>query len=517
MKIAGGWFRKVFAGSLAILIGGTAVCFAQSGPAAAPAGGQPADTGPALQSFGAFSILGSTATGKTLYLKLPAGLALEAAITQAADELGKVLDAKPVISDAFAKAADKSEGGAGIAGKLKGKDIKGLMFVGTGTAGASATIIIDAADAPKEDAATLMGFIPTAVKMTTHTFPDGSGSIDLPDGWTTPMQSASGGIVVIGPGKQTVWYCNIRQIYDPQCGEEKLRASNYQLAMRNYQTRLRMYNQSVTMKKQFPNTIGPGDPPAPPAAFEADGNLYAIKNNLPMRYCKYCDGPEEVLKVYYPLQAELGKKTGLPYTALDKTIAVIPAPVDPAYPNFKSGTVYIAVTDHDGDKESHFRALNFFSTSNSVPGEVWQLTMCSMRAPDDTFDKDLPVMSAIENSVKINMKVVGKEISDAGQATRAMGQQMFDTMEKNHAAWQDQQARQFADHEEQMAAQQKAVHDSTSDFIEYVGGARDVFDNQTGKTDGKVDLFNSNAIVGAMNAAANDPGRFVQIPLRYER
>ena len=67
-----------------------------------------------------------------------------------------------------------------------------------------------------------------------------------------------------------------------------------------------------------------------------------------------------------------------------------------------------------------------------------------------------------------------------------------------------------------MAAQQQAMHDSSSDFIEYIGGVRDVCDTATGKMH-SVDLFHANGIVDGMNAAANDPNRFVQIPLRYER
>jgi hypothetical protein len=89
-------------------------------------------------------------------------------------------------------------------------------------------------------------------------------------------------------------------------------------------------------------------------------------------------------------------------------------------------------------------------------------------------------------------------------------------MQRNHAAWQDQQAQQFADHEQQIAAQEKATHDSSSDYIEYVLGVRDVYDTQTGQM-GSVDLFNASGIVNGMNNAANDPNRFVQIPLRYER
>jgi hypothetical protein len=496
-------------------------CFARAGDDPAQGAAAPSQTPPAPQAdvapdFGAFTILGSTATGKTLFMKLPPNQTLEAAITQTADELGKVLDGKPSLTGAFAKAQAKNEGGASLTGKLKGKDIKGVIFCGTGANGGSATVVIDAPDASKDDIAALFGFIPKQLKMTTHTFPDGSGSIDLPDGWTTPTTSASNGIFAFGPAGQLVTFGVVTPINDPQCRTERMRKINYDMSVQLYQGSVRNYNQRVAMHQQYPNILPPGNPPTPPTPFEPDPNINSVKHNSPLRYCKYCDGPEELLKAYYPLMEDLGKRSGKPYTSLDKIIAIVPAPADPAHPNFKAGTVYIAVTDHDGDKATHVRALNSVSTTNIVDGEVWQFCMCVMRAPDETFDKDLPVMSAIQASIKLNNQVIGQEIAAQGEAVRAQGRASFAAMQRDHAAWQDQQARQFADHQQQIAAQQQAMHDSSSDFIEYIGGVRDVYDNQTGLMH-SVDLFHSDSIVDGLNTAANDPNRFVQIPLRYER
>ena len=468
------------------------------------------------QTFGGFAVLGATPTGKTLFMKLPAGETLEAAIVQTADELGKALDAKPAISGAFANAQGKNNGGASLTGKLKGHDIKGVIFCGTGPNGDSATVVIDNADASKDDVAALFAFMPAQLKMTTHKFPDGSGSIDLPDGWTTPTQSASNAVVAAGPAGQLVAFGLIREIYDPNCRTVRMDRQTYQIQLQNYNFQMAQYQQSIRMHAQFPNTLAPGAPPKPPVAPDPDPNMAAIKQNSPLRYCKFCDGPDEVLKVWYPLGEDLGKRTGTPYTSLDKTILVIPADPDPAHPGVKSGTVYIAVTDHDGDKATHVRALNQISTSQIQAGEAWQLDMCVMRAPDAIFDRDLPVMKAVMNSVNLDMHVVNGEIAAQGAAVRKMGADMFAQTEKQAQEFQDQQARQFQDHERQIAAQEKATHDSSSDFIEYIGGVRDVYDTATGQMH-SVDLFNSNGIVDGMNAAANDPNRFVQIPLRYER
>jgi len=489
-------------------------------PRAAPTQPHAAPTGAAPQSggaqFGNFSVLGSTPKGQTLFMKLPAGQTLEAAIIQTADELGKVFDGKPELTGAFANAQGRNNGGATLNAKLKGQDIQGLIFCGTGPNGGSATAIIAALGASKDEVAMLMGFMPVPLKMTTHTFPDGSGSVDLPDGWTTNTQSASNGIFVKGPAGQTVIWCAIQEIYDPDCRNERMRRQIYNMQMSRYQRDLQNYNHMVEVHRQNPNILAPGDPPQPPPPYEPDPNINSIKQHLPLRYCKYCDGVEDLIKVFTPVIASANQRAGLPYNSIDKVIVELPGKPDPNNPNANSGTVYIVTTVHDGETATHYRQLNTVWTGNTVPGEVWQLTGCYMQAPDATFDKDLPKMSAVMASVKVDMTVVGKETAAAGEATREQGREQFAAMQRNHAAWQDQQAQQFADHEQQIAAQEKATHDSSSDFIEYVRGVRDVYDTQTGQM-GSVDLFNANGIVNGMNNAANDPNRFVQIPLRYER
>lgn len=463
-------------------------------------------------TLGAFSVLGSTQTGKTLFLKLPAGQTLEAAITQTADELGKVLDGKPALSGAFAEAKVKSKGGASLTGKLKGADIRGLIFCGTGQNGGSGTVIFAGAAAPKEELATLFNFMPATMKMQTHKFPDGSGSIDLPDGWTTPDQTATYGIGVKGPQGQFVLFNGITSINDPNCRLVRMSQQNYKMSMQNYQTQLRMYQQAVLMHQRFPNTVMPAAPPKPPAAPDADPNVQSPG----LIFCQYCDGPEEVLKYLSPVMQAKAQRAGKPYTTLDKVIAVFPGEPSPMMPRSKTGTVYIALTLHDGDTVTHRRALNQITTTPVIDGECWQLCSSNMAAPDETFDRDLPVMSAIINSVNLDMSVVNGRMAADGDALRKQSDIRFQAMIKSGKEFQDRQAEQFADHERQIAAQEKAVHDSASDFIEYIGGVRSVYDNRTGQM-GSVDLFRSDAIVDGMNAALNDPGRFVQIPLRYMR
>ena len=114
------------------------------------------------------------------------------------------------------------------------------------------------------------------------------------------------------------------------------------------------------------------------------------------------------------------------------------------------------------------------------------------------------------------MDVVNSKIASDGAAIRKIGEDNERELLKRGREFQQAQADQFDRFESQIAAQQQAVHDSSSDMIEYCLGVRDVYDRATGQMS-QVDLFNSHGIVQGLNDAALDPGRFVEIPLRYER
>jgi hypothetical protein len=97
----------------------------------------------------------------------------------------------------------------------------------------------------------------------------------------------------------------------------------------------------------------------------------------------------------------------------------------------------------------------------------------------------------------------------------------------NHQAFMQQQQQQFDTHEAQMAqndAARDARNQQFSDYenqrsrnkdnqVEQILGYREVYDTQTGLS-ANVDLNDVNGVVNALNQAALDPNRFVQIPLR---
>lgn len=467
-----------------------------------------------VQSLGAFSILGSTATGQTLFIKLPGATTLESAITQTADALGKVLDAKPEVTGAFADAKTKSKGGALLTGKLKGKDVHGWIFSSIPAAGAKAGVtacaVIAPADASPQDVQTLFAFMPAQMNMKEHDFPDGSGSVELPPGWTTQEQGLTYGARVIGPAGQMVIFQGRVVVSTPDGNYAQIAQKNYESKLALYRLQMNNYEQSIARHRQFPNIPMMPEPrkPEPPDL----QRLYPGTT-----FCRVCSGAEEVLKYFYPAAEKRVREAGGPYSTLDKVLEVTPVDPNPLIPGSKAGVAYLAVTDHAGDKITHVRALVRMDTNPVLDGkDKWVVAFNTVRAPDAAFDRDLPVMMEIANSFKVNLDVVNKTLTHDGDVIRKMGEENQYQLLKRGREFNEQQAHHFAQFESQMQAQSQARHDANSDFIEYIGGVRTVYNTRTGET-ANVDLFNANAIVNAMNAAANSPNENVQIPLRYQR
>jgi hypothetical protein len=479
----------------------------QPAPAMTPAGG--AQVGKST-SRGGFSVLGATQTGETLFVKLPSAQTLDSAITQTADKLANMFDGKPALSGAFANSQTKHRGGALLIAKLKGRDIRGWIFCSVANTGATATVVYAAANASQSDIATLFAFMPAPLKMQERVFPDGSGSIDLPPGWTTGQQSASFGVFIKGPAGQLVVIGSSVVVNTPDGLIAGTAQQTYQIAMQTYKIQMQGYQQNVAARRQYPNILALQEPkkPVPPDPARDMPNLI---------FCRYCSGADEVLKYFYPAAEERAKRAGGPYTTLDKIIEVVPADPNPLIPNSKAGVAYLALTDHDGQNVTHIRALNRIATYPILDGKsTWVAAFNTMRAPDATFDRDLPVMNDIMTSLKMNMDVVTRQIEQNGAAVRKMGEESERQLLKQAHDFNEQQAENFNRFESQQRARAQARHDSNSDFIEYIKGVRDVYDTRTGEML-SVDLFNVNGIVGGLNAGANDPNRFVQIPLRYER
>ncbi|HVX83709.1 MAG TPA: hypothetical protein VH253_02735 [Phycisphaerae bacterium] len=457
-----------------------------------------------------FLTLGTTKSGQVLFLKLPAATSLESGITRTADELATRLDAKPTLSGAFEDAKTHSKGGALFTAKLKGADMRGWIFCSNEKSGMTASVILLAANAPTTEITYAFSFLPIPVALHTFTFPDNSGSIDVPDGWTVNGQTLSDAVNVKGPANQNILFNATILVQTPDGMLVRQRKQLYQMQLQNYQTQMQMYRQSLAMHQR--NPIGPMmAQPQPPAQPDLDKDFPGLL------FCPYCDGPEEVIKNLFPLIAEMKKAKGLPYTTIDKVIELVPAPNNPSMPASKSGIAYMAVTNHLPDNTFAARTLFRITTAPVGDGkDSWMTFLTTTGAPDATFDADLPTMNAILASIKPNMDVLNKISQQRSDAIRKMGEDNERAILQRGQQFQHQQADNFNRFENQIQAQEQARHDSASDYIEYIRGVRDVYDTQTGHM-GSADLNNVNGIVQGMNDAANDPNRFVQIPLRYER
>ncbi len=503
---------------------------APAAPAAAPAATPSSAAAVDLEMAGNFTVLGASEAGKTLFIKFSAAPTLESALGQAADALGKIMDARPVLAGGFADAKSNTQGGALLSGKIKGQPMRGWIFCGLevppplngnrlditapgagGVRGASVTIVLATSTASREELAHLFGYLPATLKMTSHNFPDGSGSIDLPERWTTSNDTAAFGIVVNGPEGQCVIFNLFAQINTPDCRLVQLARKNYAMALQMYHNQERIYQQQLEFHRQHPNVLVMPAPKAPP---EPDANPNVQFHGL--TFCPMCSGAEEVVKNLFPINEANQKRDGKGYSAVEKVLQISPGAPNPLMPGSASGLVYMVVSDHNGDKVQTMRVLRWISTCPIEKGEAWQLGTTLMRAPDATFDRELPVMNAVLNSVKLDMNVVSKRMAERGEQVRQAIADNTRIMLERHHEFQKLQADRFNHFESQIAAQQKAMHDSTSDFIEYISGVRRVMDSETGKPV-DVELSNADHIVEEMNKNSNDPTRFKQMPLRNDR
>jgi hypothetical protein len=73
----------------------------------------------------------------------------------------------------------------------------------------------------------------------------------------------------------------------------------------------------------------------------------------------------------------------------------------------------------------------------------------------------------------------------------------------------------FDQHNRQWAADEQQKSRQNADFVETIRGTRTVYDTVIGQS-GTADLNYATGVVNSLNAASNDPNRFVQIPLRDE-
>ena len=174
-----------------------------------------------------YTVAVSTGPGKSLVTEKPNIASVKAALEATLPDLAGYFGQRPAIGSAYQNAKDTSSGGATFSSTLDGHAVRGIISVKLRDGSAKVAIVFGRADAPKREWEKLMtapaqqasttapakkgqaGRTSAAnVALTEYDYPDGTGSIGLPEGWTTQAQSAADGVAIKGPANQVIFVHN---------------------------------------------------------------------------------------------------------------------------------------------------------------------------------------------------------------------------------------------------------------------------------------------------------------------
>ena len=110
---------------------------------------------------------------------------------------------------------------------------------------------------------------------------------------------------------------------------------------------------------------------------------------------------------------------------------------------------------------------------------------------------------------------MGQAENQVLNTTAQMGRDNMNTQNQIHNEQHQAQMDGYAQHNAQWAADETQKQRNTADFIETIKGTRMVYDTQTGAS-ADANLSDVTGVVDALNQAALDPNRFVQVPLSQE-
>jgi hypothetical protein len=382
--------------------------------------------------------------------------------------------------------------------------MKGVVSCKLVDKGAAVTVIYCKADAPAaewskltaEPAPPAADAAPDAAKVLgdnaqVYQFPDGTGSITIAEGWKTQAPSAIGPIFIQGPGEQGIFIGSSIMVYTPESPMLKMMQQN--------QARMRQ--------------MGVKSPPPP------------------MFVGEFTD-PAQAMKDLTPQMSQLSQSRGGPAVQLDEITSEkdIPAGV----PNGKAAIVTWKVTRTLNGEAKHYRGSQKIQMSQMPQGSTWMYVSTGFTAPADTFDHDKTIMFAMINSENVDADVVARRLREMNEQEMAMikqqGEASSAALQASHDQFMRDQAQRFADGQARHAEQEAGYAAHNQQFNEYenqrsrnkdnqveqILGYRTVYDTQTGLST-TADLSDVNGVVNSLNAAALDPNRFVQIPLRDQQ
>lgn len=448
---------------------------------------QPAPAAAAGDEPAGYTVVATTNSGKSLTVQKADATSVRAALEATFPDLARYFGERPAIAVAYEDSKDHKSGGATFTAKLNGQPIRGFVSCKLAEqGGATVTVIYGRTDAPKAEWDKLLN--PQAADAPAdaalakvlgnnayvYQFPDGTASITLAEGWKTPAQSVLNPVFIEGPGDQTIWFNNKFTIYTP-------------------------------------------DAPFLQQIRQNEAMLQRAGGNQPRRVtlvAAFTD-PVQALTDLYPQLSEVSQSNGGTAYRLDKIISH--QDVATEVPNAKKALVSTELTRTKNGKATLYRddeaVLMFPSGSGS-----WTMVTGGIAAPAATFDHDKPLMEAMANSIHQNGDVITQRQNEMLQQQAANLQQMQQAQNQQFANQQAQHAQMmkgFAQHNQQWAAGQLQKSRQNANFVESIRGSRTIYDTLTGER-GTTDLNYASGVVNSLNTAANDPNRFVQIPLRDE-
>jgi hypothetical protein len=452
--------------------------------APAPAADQPT-AAPTADAPPGYKLVNATDAGKAMSAQKPDAASVQAALESTFADMATYFGNKLSIKNGFVDSRDQKSGGASFLSTYNGQPVKGFVSAKLADKGAIIAVIFCRADATPEQWSRLSSAPAGAgkaagnggggngadndltaaaaqVPLQTYQFPDGSGSIGIAAGWQTNAPSCMGGFQIQGPADQMVTIGASFSVVTPDS-----------LAVRN-QMQLEAQARQFGMR-----------PPQRQQVLVAPFT-----------------GPTQALINLVPQLSQFSQAKGGPAIAVDHVQEVKQMP--PIVPRAQTAIIFMGITRVTNGQKRHYRAM---VEASSVPvlQQSWYLATTQLSAPDATYEKDLPAMVAMTNSMRTNDSVIQQKTAQNIQASN----QRFAAQQRSEKELTDA----YDSYNKDMARNSVIESRSEDNFDEIIRGYRTVEDTQTGEKT-SVDLGNVDGVVDELNKG--DPGRYVQIPLRDE-
>ncbi|HEY1628562.1 MAG TPA: hypothetical protein VGF52_01815, partial [Tepidisphaeraceae bacterium] len=463
--------------ALVLVSGGVRYNLKKNTPPANPLAAAPAGDGPS-----GYTIVNATDAGKAMSAQKPDATSVQAALESAFADMATYFGSRLSIKNGFVDSHDQKSGGASFLSNYNGAAVKGFVSAKLTDKGAMVAVIFCRADATPDQWSKLSS-APAAgnggagggaaakddltaaaarVPLQPYQFPDGTGSIGIAQGWQTNAPSCMGGFQIKGPADQMVTIGASFSVVTPDS-----------LAVRNQlqmEAQARQYGMRPPPRQQV--LVAP------------------------------FTGPGQAIVNLVPQLSQFSQAKGGPAIAVDHVQEVKQMPG--IVPSARTAIIFMGITRVTNGEKQHYRAM---VEASSVPvlQQSWYLTTTQLAAPDASYERDLPAMVAMTNSLRTNDAAIQQKTQQNIQASN----QRFAAQQRSEKELTDAYDSYNKDMERNSVIQSR----SNDNFDEIIRGYRTVEDTQTGEKS-SVDLGNVDNIVDNLNRG--DPGRYVQIPLRDE-